>query len=149
MPIKVNMFKLRWVTDCQPRTSKGQPHQSTTGVAKQSSIHPQILIGASILSGSLGMRSLIPIISRGIVRTTLTQKRRVMSVSSRFSSSSSETVRGSRDIPQIGQFPGLSRTISGCIGQVYSFFLVGISILLCGAFELFMETGSIANGVLL
>ena len=30
------------------------------------------------------------------------------------------TVRGSSAMPQIGQAPGASRTISGCIGQVYS-----------------------------
>jgi hypothetical protein len=36
------------------------------------------------------------------------------------SSSSSVTVRGSSAMPQIGQSPASSRTISGCIGQVHS-----------------------------
>ena len=36
-----------------------------------------------------------------------------------------EIVRGSRAMPQIGQLPGASRTISGCIGHVYSIFVAG------------------------
>ena len=40
--------------------------------------------------------------------------------SSGFSSSDALTVRGSRAMPQIGHEPGSERTISGCIGQVYS-----------------------------
>ncbi len=43
--------------------------------------------------------------------------RRVKSVSS--SLGSSEGTIGSSAMPQIGQDPGASRTISGCIGQVY------------------------------
>lgn len=57
--------------------------------------------------------------------TTLAQNRRVMSRSSGFSSSASETVRGSSPIPQIGQLPGSDRTICGCMGQVYSIFVSG------------------------
>ncbi len=66
--------------------------------------------------------SMFPIatISSGPVSATLIQKRRVMSRSSGFSSSCEVTVRGSSAIPQIGQWPGPGRTISGCIGQVYS-----------------------------
>ena len=58
----------------------------------------------------------------GAVSTALTQKRLVMSTSSEFSSPSSGAVivRGSSAIPQMGQLPGASRTISGCIGHVYS-----------------------------
>ncbi len=62
----------------------------------------------------------IAIASSGAVRTTLTQKRRVMSRSSGFSSTAAVTVRGSSAIPQIGHDPGPGRTICGCIGQVYS-----------------------------
>jgi hypothetical protein len=43
-----------------------------------------------------------------------------MSTSSGFGLSSSVATRGSRAMPQIGHAPGASRTISGCIGQVYS-----------------------------
>src|SRR5580698_8827973 len=60
------------------------------------------------------------IASSGAVSTTPTQNRRVMSLNSGFSSSATLTVRGSRAMPQIGQFPASVRTISGCIGQVYS-----------------------------
>ena len=55
-----------------------------------------------------------------MVRTTPTQKRRVMSRSSGFSSCTAVTVRGSRAMPQMGHDPGSGRTISGCMGQVYS-----------------------------
>ena len=48
------------------------------------------------------------------------RKRRVMSSSSGFGCSSSETFAGSSAIPQIGHEPGRSARISGCIGQVYS-----------------------------
>jgi hypothetical protein len=43
--------------------------------------------------------------------------RRVKSTSSWLGSS--DGTMGSRAMPQIGQLPGSSRTISGCIGQVY------------------------------
>ena len=59
----------------------------------------------------------------GAVSARLIQKRRVMSRSSGLSSST-VTVRGSSAMPQIGQLPGSARTISGCIGQVYSVRLV-------------------------
>src|ERR1017187_7097801 len=59
--------------------------------------------------------------STGNVRPRLTQNLLVMSRRSGLSSSFSvETVRGSRVIPQMGQFPGSLRTICGCMGQVYS-----------------------------
>src|SRR5689334_7804948 len=48
------------------------------------------------------------------------QNRLDMSINSGFASSSTETVLGSNAIPQMGQVPGSDRTISGCIGQVYS-----------------------------
>ena len=54
----------------------------------------------------------------------LAQKRRVMSSSSGFASSM-VAVRGSRAMPQMGQSPGSSRTISGCIGQTYSVRVAG------------------------
>ena len=62
----------------------------------------------------------IAIASSGAVKTRLIQKRRVMSRSSGFSSAPAVTVRGSSAMPQMGHEPGLGRTISGCIGQVYS-----------------------------
>ena len=44
---------------------------------------------------------------------------RVMARSSLSSSLSAWTIIGSSAIPHFGQVPGESRTISGCIGQVY------------------------------
>jgi len=63
-----------------------------------------------------------PIASRtsGSVSAAENQKRRFMSRSSWLSSSSGESAFGSSAIPQMGQVPGASRTISGCIGQVYA-----------------------------
>src|SRR5690606_38097006 len=52
-----------------------------------------------------------------------TQNRRRMSRYSGLGPSSAEIVRGSSAMPQIGQLPGSSRTISGCIGQVHSVFV--------------------------
>ena len=49
----------------------------------------------------------------------VTKSRRVMSTSSGFGPSSAVGVIGSSAMPQIGQDPGPSRTISGCIGQVH------------------------------
>src|SRR5258708_29587468 len=62
----------------------------------------------------------IAITMSGAVRARLIQKRRVMSRSSGFSSAAAVTVRGSSAMPQIGHEPGAGRTISGCMGQVYS-----------------------------
>jgi hypothetical protein len=42
-----------------------------------------------------------------------------MSRSSGLASSSADTVRGSSAMPHMGQAPGASRTICGCIGQVH------------------------------
>ena len=66
------------------------------------------------------MYSPIAEINTGTVKATPVQNRRCMCLSSEFSSSPAETVRGSRAIPQMGQFPGSVRTISGCMGQTYS-----------------------------
>src|SRR5579862_8019873 len=52
---------------------------------------------------------------------TETQKRRVMSINSGLGACAvvAVTVTGSRAMPQMGQWLGSSRRISGCIGQVY------------------------------
>ena len=63
--------------------------------------------------------SAIAIRNSGAVRTAQTQNRRVISTSSGFVSSAAVGTIGSSAMPQIGHEPGASRTISGCIGQVY------------------------------
>jgi hypothetical protein len=45
-PIKVNMFRLRFTSDCHARTKKGQPPHRTTGVARMSSNQVQNRAGA-------------------------------------------------------------------------------------------------------
>src|SRR5258707_15576969 len=119
------MFGLRFTIECQPRTKNGQPPQSTTGEARASCIHDHAVIDARRSKGMPGMKSFIPIANTGIDKTALTQNLRRISTSSWFSSWSRETVRGSSAIPQIGQEPGASRIICGCIGQVYSIFSFG------------------------
>src|SRR3979490_2283337 len=117
------MFKLRVTRDRHPRTKNGQPPQSTTGVAKINSNQCQVLGGANTMSGDMeGTKSDMATSRIGIVSAVQIQNRLVMSTSSRFFSSSAVTVLGSRAIPQIGHEPGLSRTIWGCIGHVYSVF---------------------------
>ncbi len=60
--------------------------------------------------------------SKGALRATPVQNRRVMLRNSESSSSCAmpTMARGSKAMPQMGQVPGLSLLISGCIGQVYS-----------------------------
>ena len=111
------MFRLRFTIDCQPRTKNGHPPQRITGVLRVSSTQVQIRWEAIFCSGCPGIISPIAAINTGIVRTRLARKRRFMSTSSGFGSSSDEIVLGSRAMPQIGQFPGSLRTISGCIGH--------------------------------
>src|SRR5712692_8131567 len=120
------MFGLRFTIDCQPRTKNGQPPQSTTGEARANCIHDHTVIDARRPKGAPGIKSLMPIANTGIDKTTLNQNLRRMSTSSWLSSSSREAVRGSSAMPQIGQEPGASRIICGCIGQVYSIFSFGV-----------------------
>src|SRR5690349_9016748 len=115
------MFRLRLTIENQARTKNGQPPQSTTGVASTSEIQLMNCGPIAVRTGSPGSASLMLSANNGSDNATLTQKRRFISTSSELSSSS-VAVRGSSAIPQIGQKPGASRTISGCIGHVYSIF---------------------------
>ncbi len=114
------MLVERFTTDVQPRWKKGHPPHSTTGVASSNSSQASQPPGKTCCTGIPGSMSAIAMPSSGTVRIALTQNRRVMSRSSGFSSWVAVTVRGSSAIPQMGQLPGWSRTISGCMGQVYS-----------------------------
>jgi len=53
----------------------------------------------------------------GALSATLSQKRRVISLNSSFSSSD-PAFFGSSAVPQMGQLPGESCSTCGCIGQV-------------------------------
>src|SRR3989442_3316172 len=107
------MFGLRFFRDSQNLRKKGQPPHHTTGVARRSSTYLEYLNCAA--NPSIGA---IATNSNGALSTTLTQRRRVRSRSSALSSSAPAT--GTRAMPHLGQDPGALRTISGCIGQVYS-----------------------------
>ena len=120
MAISVNILVERFTTEVQPRWKNGHPPQSTTGVASSNSIHGSPPAGSACCTSIPGNMSAMATPSSGAVSTRLIQKRRVMSRSSGFSSASALTVRGSSAIPQIGHAPGPRRTISGCMGQVYS-----------------------------
>ena len=120
MAIRVNMLVERLTTDAQPRSKNGHPPQSTTGEASSSSIQGSHPFGSTLWTGMPGSMSAMAIASSGTVNRILTQKRLVIARSSGFSSTPALTVRGSSAMPQIGHAPGPGRTISGCIGQVYS-----------------------------
>src|SRR6267378_3686967 len=120
------MFKLRVTRDRHPRTKNGQPPQSTTGVAKINSNHCQVLGEANRVNGDTeGAKSDMATSRIGIVSTVQIQSLLVMFTNSGFFSSSAVTVLGSRAMPQIGHEPGLSRTIWGCMGHVYSVLVAG------------------------
>src|SRR5258708_5472890 len=118
------MLGLRLTSEVQKRWKKGRPPHSTTGVDSTNSSQG-MLIGL-LLKRNAAMNacghSMLPIAiaSNGTVSATLTQNLRVMSRSSGFASAAVVTVRGSKAMPQIGHEPGSGRTISGCMGQVYS-----------------------------
>src|SRR6266536_3145844 len=118
--MRVNMFGLRLTMDCHPRSKNGQPPHNTTGVARISSSQITARADMTRPTGPLEIMSAMVRKRIGAARTALTQKRRDMSRSSRLSSPSRVTVRGSNAMPQIGHVPRPFRTISGCIGQVYS-----------------------------
>src|ERR1035438_7109997 len=118
------MFRLRCTTDCQPLTKNGNPHQRTTGVASANSIQAHTFAGNKCCMGMEGRKDETISASMGAASATLIHSRRVMSASSGFDSSAVIS-RGSSAMPQIGQEPGASRTICGCIGQVYSVRLAG------------------------
>src|ERR1700690_1800574 len=139
--IRVNILRLRFTSEAQPRSKKGKPAQTTTGVASRSCRRPIARADRRCCTGFLGIRSDMPRMRTGIARATLTQKRRVMEASSGFSSSAVEAVRGSRAIPQMGHEPGPVRTISGCIGHVYVFSLGELD---CGV-AIFASTGDAAG----
>src|SRR2546423_2413790 len=117
MAIRVNMLRCRLSNERQPRTKNGQPAQRTTGVVRTNWIQRDT--SPAIQGGAFGIKCDIARRKTGKVSAAPIQSRRVMSVNSESSSGlAAEIVFGSRAIPQIGQSPGLSRSISGCIGQV-------------------------------
>src|SRR6516162_9018881 len=119
------MFGLRFTIEAQPRWKNGQPPHNTTGVESANWIHIRARTLKSLCTGSPGIIPDMESMRTGVASARLTQKRRVMSVSSGFASSSKLTVRGSKAIPQSGQEPGSDLTISGCMGHTYSLLMTG------------------------
>jgi hypothetical protein len=108
-PISVNMFGLRFTTDAASRSKNGRPDHSTTGAASSSSTQAH-----------RDEAPLMATATRGTVSAAPIKSLRVMSSSSGLRSSSATGLRGSSAMPHFGQLPGPRRTISGCIGHVYS-----------------------------
>src|SRR6516165_5204296 len=125
MAIRVNMFGLRFTIEAQPRWKNGQPPHSTTGDASANWIHTKARSLKSRCTGSPGTIPDMESRRTGVASARLTQKRRVMSTTSGFTSSSRLTIRGSKAIPQRGQEPGADLTISGCMGHTYSVLIAG------------------------
>lgn len=99
------MLRERVTSEAQPRSKKGHPTQSTTGVARTSWIHTETRIGTRWWSAG----NTCPPISRtntGKDRASAIQKRRVMSVSSELEPVAAVTVAGSSAMPQMGHAPG-------------------------------------------
>src|SRR5438105_3671314 len=81
MPINVNMLGLAFASDCHIRSKNGEPHQSTTGVARTSPI--QLIDATEMRRPTAPPESMSPIDSRntGEPSATPIQNRRVMSTS--------------------------------------------------------------------
>ena len=116
--IRVNMLRLRLRTEAQPRLKNGSPHQTVTGEASANSAQTDTVDGTIRSHASPGICPAIASTTSGTVKTAPIQNRRRMSISSGLGWSAALTVIGSSAMPQTGQSPGPSWTISGCIGQV-------------------------------
>ena len=105
------MLGLRLTTDCAPRTKNGKPAHSTTDTVSTSST--QLCVAIS------NQPRLCPNIASTVTTAvSVHQKQRWKSSSSGFSASSNAGMTGSSDIPYVGQLPGWSWRIFGCMGQV-------------------------------
>ena len=117
MAIRLNMFRFIVRNDFAPRTRNGQPAHRITGVPSANSIHST---RRSPIHSRTGRPSSGPMVrtSSGTVSAAPMAKRRRKSISSGFGPASAVGTIGSSAMPQIGQSPGPSWTISGSIGQV-------------------------------
>src|SRR3569833_3239807 len=115
-PISVHMLGERLTREVQKRRKNGHAAHSTTGVASTSSIQSPTVAPHQPLKRS-PTTSPIARMRIGTLSAADTLNRRVKSVSSGLGPSSSDATIVSSAKPQIGQSPGPSRTIWGCIGQ--------------------------------
>src|SRR5215469_12020464 len=119
-PISVNMLGLRLTSEVQKRSKNGRPQQSTTGVASTSSSQGRRGPSRACKNGCGQIILPMATANRGMVKIVAIQKRNLISRNSGFSFCREVKVRDSSAMPQMGHDPGWDRTISGCIGQVYS-----------------------------
>src|ERR1700723_859850 len=118
MAISVNMLRLRFLREAQPRWKNGHPAQTTTGVASTNSIQASSF-GVKANRAYFGpIMADIATIIKGTVSVTLIQNRRVMERSSGLVSSSAVTLSGSSVMPHFGHAPGPRWRTSGSIGHV-------------------------------
>ncbi len=111
------MLRLRDTSEFHPRTKNGHAAHSTTGIEKRNCTQPD----TEALMKRCRLNPTCPDISRaktGTVSTRPIQNRRVMSRSSGLGRSSALANTGSSAMPHLGQLPGPTCRISGCIGQV-------------------------------
>ena len=80
--MSVNMFRDRFLIEAQPRSKKGHPPHSTTGVASSSWIQVKAVPPIRMRTGLPGSISDMVMRNTGSERAALTQKRRVMSTNS-------------------------------------------------------------------
>ncbi len=116
MAMSVNMLRLPVLNEAQPRSKNGQPAHSTTGVASANCSQLEVCCAMTACRSTR-----CPPISRantGSARASPIQNRRVMSASSGLGCVAAVTSSGSSAMPQIGQAPGPTCRISGCMGQV-------------------------------
>ena len=109
MAISVNMLRFIDLTERQPRLKNGQPAHQTTGVVSPNWIQRETSPVAQACRPSAGIMCAIARRNTGRVSTAPIQKRRVMSSSSVFSSSSPASAFafiGSNAIPHFGHSPG-------------------------------------------
>ena len=100
------MLRLRLTTEAQARWKNGQPAHSTTGVASTNCSQVDRRGDTRSCRPSAGMCPPISRTNTGRASARPIQKRRVMSISSRFGPASAVTSSGSSAMPQIGQLPG-------------------------------------------
>src|SRR3989344_4422584 len=114
------MLRDRFTNDCHALTKKNPPAHSTTGVVNKNCNHEKMCGGNNFPKLSAGTISPTARITIGIVIANPTQN---LSDNEPISNSSSPAslppgASGSRCIPHLGQSPGPSCRISGCMGQV-------------------------------
>ena len=118
MAIRLNMLSRMVRNDRQPRTRNGQPDHRTTGVASTSSAQRAVRAPSQSATGSPSIGPIASTSSGAVSAAPTTKRRRKSTSSGSGPASAGGSPFGSSAMPQIGQVPGPTCSISGCIGQV-------------------------------